>query len=110
MPTGDPERFIIIKLSIIDLINENIVAVDSFRIGEHWEWYPVAKKIGDNNLDPGESRAYEISSVLPKGDYQFVLKAYKYRTTEEMVVYNKLGDSYPTNIKFAEKTFDFVVK
>jgi len=108
VPTGDPERFIIIKLSILN--NTNIIEVDSFRIGEHWEWYPIAKKIGDNNLNPGESRAFEISSQLPQGNYLFTLQAYKYRTTEEMVAYNKLGDSYPTNIEFANKSFEFIVK
>lgn len=110
VPTGDPERFIITKLSIMDLSNENIVASDSFRIGEHWEWYPEAKKLSDNNLNPGESRIYKIKAKLEKGTYEFILKSYKYRTTEEMVVYNKLGDSYPTHIQFFEKTFTFEVK
>lgn len=110
VPTGDPERFIITRLSIIDLTNDMVVAEDSFRIGEQWEWYPVAKKVGDNNLDPGESREYQITTLLDEGEYKFELNAYKYRTTQEMAKYNKLGDSYPTHIKFFEKSIFFEVK
>jgi nitrate/TMAO reductase-like tetraheme cytochrome c subunit len=109
VPTGDPERFIISELSIVELSTENIVAIDSFRIGELWEWYPSAKKIGDNNLNPGESRVYKIATKLPKGNYRFMLKAYKHRITDEMVVYNKLGDSYPTSILFFELKREFNV-
>jgi len=109
VPTGDPERFIITKLSVFDTSNGQLVAVDSFRIGEHWEWYPVAKKIADNNLYPGESRSYQITALLPKGNYSFELKAYKYRTTEELIKYNKLGDSYPSHIQFFDKTIPFEV-
>ncbi len=109
VPTGDPERFIILDLTIIDLNKTDTVASESFRIGEHWEWYPVAKKISDNNLFPGESRDYQILSTLSTGSYRFNFRAYKYRITEEMVVYNKLGDSYPTFIKFFEKSINFEV-
>jgi len=109
VPTGDPERFIITKLSVFNASNGQLVAVDSFRIGEHWEWYPVAKKIADNNLYPGENRLYQIAALLPAGKYSFELKAFKYRTTEEMIKYNKLGDSYPSHIQFFEKTISFEV-
>ena len=109
VPTGDPERFIITKLSIIDLVNQKVVLEDSFRIGEQWEWYPVAKKIADNNLNPSESRTYKIVSQLKKGEYSFDLKAYKYRTTEEHIKYNKLGSHYPTHIQFFEKSTPFEV-
>lgn len=108
VPTGDPERFIITELSIRKANNEEVLR-ESFRIGEHWKWYPVAKKIGDNNLNPGESREYKISALLEDGGYVFIIKSYKYRTTEEMVEYNKLGDSYPTHIQFFEKSFTFEV-
>ncbi len=109
VPTGDPERFIITKLSVFDTSDGRLVAVDSCRIGERWEWYPVAKKMADNNLNPGESRSYQIATVLPKGNFKFELKAYKYRTTEEHIKYNKLGDSYPSNIQFFENTILFEV-
>ncbi len=110
VPTGDPERFIITKLSVFNTANGALVAVDSFRIGEHWEWYPVAKKIADNNLTPGESRSYSITALLPVGHYNFELKAYKYRTTQELIKYNKLGDSYPSHIQFYKKTIPFKVE
>ncbi len=109
VPTGDPERFIKVDFAIIDLGSVDTVETAIFRIGEHWEWYPIANKISDNNLYPGESRDFQISSKLVKGDYKFLLKAYKYRTTEEMVAYNKLGDSYPTHIQFFEKSINFKV-
>lgn len=109
VPTGDPERFIITKFTIIDVENQKVILEDSFRIGEQWEWYPVAKKMADNNLNPGESRTYELEAKLNTGVYSFELKAYKYRTTMEHVEYNKLGSHYPTHIQFFEKSTSFEV-
>ena len=111
VPTGDPERFITTILTVYDKENHLLVNQDSFRIGEHWEWYPKAIKISDNNLNPGESRMYSIKSqFLKEGTYEFVLESYKHRTTEEMKMYNKLDKSYPSHIKFYEKRIDFEVK
>lgn len=70
VPTGDPERFIITELSVYNIEKDRVVSIDSFRIGEQWEWYPEAKKISDNNLDPGESRMYQMKLKLSKGNYQ----------------------------------------
>ncbi len=109
VPTGDPERFIITKFSVLDT-NKQLVATDSFRIGEHWEWYPVAKKIADNNLNPGDSRTHRMQLHLPPGNYLFLLQAYKYRTTDELIKYNKLGKHYPSHILFYKKEIPFVVE
>ncbi len=70
----------------------------------------MAKKLADNNLNPGESRKYTLKALLQKGNYQFELLAYKYRTTEEHIAYNKLGDDYPSHIQFFEKIIPFDVQ
>jgi nitrate/TMAO reductase-like tetraheme cytochrome c subunit len=110
VPTGDPERFILTILSIHELSTNAMVSQDTFRIGEEWIWYPEAKKITDNNLLPDESREYFISSKLPRGNYEFVLTSFKYRTTTALARYNKLPATYPTHIKFYEKRMAFEVK
>ena len=110
VPTGDPERFILTTLGIYELPSKNIIKQDTFRIGEQWQWYPKAKKIADNNLLPHENRAYQIITKLGAGNYEFVLVSYKYRTTSELALYNKLADTYPTHIKFYEKKVEFEVK
>ena len=109
VPTGDPERFILTIFSIYEHQTNSLISQDTFRIGEEWEWYPVAKKLADNNLLPGESREYQIVPKLSAGNYEFVLKSYKYRTTEELARYNKLDATYPTHIKFYEKRVEIEV-
>ncbi len=103
VPTGDPERFILTVVTIEDTVGR-VVQADTFRIGEKWVWYPEAHKVADNNLNPGESRTYQVSARLSPGHFTVRIRGYKFRTTEEMVRYNKLGDDYPTHILFYERT------
>ena len=35
------------------------------RIGELWEWWPEARQVSDNSLEPGERRAYRLSYTVP---------------------------------------------
>lgn len=109
VPTGDPERFFIIKF---ELINDDgkIIVESSDRIGEKWEWYPVAKKISDNNLLPQEERAYQLS-YTPKKKEKLTLNitVTKNRLTQETADYNKLGDNYPLFVTVFQESYDFDV-
>jgi hypothetical protein len=49
VPTGNPERFIMIDFQLKNQ-DGKIIKEASGRIGEHWEWHPEAKKTDDNNL------------------------------------------------------------
>ena len=54
VPTGDPERFVLVRLRSYDLQGGLLREVKK-RIGQTWKWSP-AKKIGDNRIGPGETR------------------------------------------------------
>lgn len=107
LPTGDPERFYSISLAWFDSSGDTISHVTD-RIGETWEWYPVARKITDNNLEPGEERNFQIrlSPSLP-GQYRLSVKVTKHRMDKETADYNGLTSAYPILIK--EFEFDQVV-
>lgn len=62
VPTGDPERFVEIKLTGLDAQGKT-VGEKTERIGQTWQWSPVARKLADNRLLPGEKR--EIGLALP---------------------------------------------
>lgn len=110
VPTGDPERFILIEFTLIDEQN-HVVANQTERIGEHWEWYPEAKKMSDNNLNPLEERAYLFNPVLTKkGKYNLKISVTKHRMDKKTAEYNKLGEEYPLFISIFEKQIEFVVK
>lgn len=104
VPTGDPERFIIIEQSVY---TKDSVLFDQIkhRIGEEWEWHPIAKKIGDNNLLPKEKRSFSFDFIIPKeNNLYYEVKVSKHRSTETNKAYNKLPLDYPISIEiFKEK-------
>lgn len=106
VPTGNPERFIAIEFKISDEYG-NILKTQRERIGEVWEWYPVAKKISDNNLNLGESRKFFLHQTLnKKGKLNLTVDVSKHRLTRESATYNKLGFEYPLYIKvFSDKKY-----
>lgn len=110
VPTGDPERFILIDVRLYNAKGERLHA-KTYRIGEQWEWYPEAKKIADNNLNPGETRVYEPDfSGLPKGSYRIELIATKYRMTKKTAEHNGLDDSYPRSVRMYNDEIKFTVQ
>ncbi|MCT4582432.1 MAG: hypothetical protein N4A35_13540 [Flavobacteriales bacterium] len=105
VPTGDPERFIIIEQTVYDK-DSTLISQKRHRIGEEWEWYPEAKKISDNNLLPNEKRAFSFDFVKPnKKDLFYQLKVSKHRSTPKNKAYNKLPEEYPIAITIFEKEY-----
>lgn len=99
LPTGDPERFYTIILSWTALDSDTIVVSKEFRIGETWEWYPEAKKLSDNNMDPHETRTYRLHFKPDHpGAYRLNAKVSKHRMDEKTADYNKLTEEYPLAI------------
>ena len=43
VPTGDPERFFLVTFKLTNS-DHQILKEDQHRIGEQWQWHPVAKK------------------------------------------------------------------
>ncbi len=110
VPTGDPERYFLISLELKDQAGK-VLASQTERIGEKWQWYPEAKKLADNNLYPGEERTY-VFNYLPHatGTLTLNLTVTKHRLAPEFAEYNKLDDSYPLFITIYEKSWTVDVK
>jgi adenine-specific DNA methylase len=64
VPSGDPERFFSISFELRDEKGK-VVAQKTDRIGETWEWWPAAKKLADNNLNPNEERTFDFCIQAP---------------------------------------------
>lgn len=110
LPTGDPERYFLVSIQLIandgQVIHEQIG-----RIGEKWKWYPKAKKLDDNNLNPKEERRFDFSYVAAKsGKYKLNVKVSKHRMTEETAKYHDLLGKYPLSIDVYSKTYSIQVR
>jgi len=58
LPTGDPERFLRVTAETRDSEGRTLEK-QIWRIGQVWEWSPVAKKVSDNRLGVNERRRFE---------------------------------------------------
>lgn len=109
VPTGDPERFFIIEIKLKNEVGK-VIKTESYRIGEEWEWYPVAKKISDTNVYPGEERSFNLKTILKdKGNYTLSTKVTKHRLNKENADVNKLGKNYPLFITVFDEEKAFKV-
>lgn len=110
IPTGDPERFFLITIEVKNQ-NDEIVSRFEEKIGETWEWHPVAKKLSDNNLKPCEKRNFHLNySANTKGIHTVNFEVTKHRLSKESAQYNELPDSYPLFISIFQKTKSFIVE
>ncbi len=105
VPTGDPERFFEISF-ILRNGTGTILSTKTERIGEHWVWYPEAKKISDNNIAPLEERLMTFSYLANKTE-QLILsvKVTKNRLDKESADFNNLNDKYPLFIDIFDKEY-----
>ena len=103
IPTGDPERFYLVSFRLVD--NQgNILNEEQHRIGEEWQWYPVAKKLSDNNLKPLEERVYNFDLDIKRpGILAFSVNITKHRMTEENANHNGILGKYPLSIEVFKK-------
>ncbi len=110
VPTGDPERFFLFHF-LIRNEKDDTIAIKTERIGEKWQWYPVAKKLEDNNLSPEEERIFTFSPLLDKrGRYTLSILVTKHRMTAEAANFNHLDENYPKFIPIFEENFEFEVQ
>lgn len=110
VPSGDPERFVLIKIELFDE-KGNVVNQKIERIGEKWQWYPVAKKLADNNMNPSEVRNYSFAALLKdKSKLKLKIEVTKHRMDEKTADYNKLGKNYPLFISIYKKEYSIRVK
>ena len=103
VPTGDPERFFLIDFYLKNASGDTLKTTQ-YRIGEKWEWYPVAKKVEDNNMRPREERDFVFEyPVKQSGAMSLTVKLTKHRITKENADYNGLTEEYPMFIDVFEK-------
>lgn len=111
LPTGDVERFIIVEMEGI-ASDGTIFDSESIRIGQHWQWYPEAKKISDNRLYPQEKRQYSILMHLPEnpGDVTFRASAAHHRLNKENAMYHGLVGRYPLSAPIGTKQIEVTIR
>ena len=108
LPTGDPEYFITLDLSL-ENDEGRVIADTTYRIGQLWKWWPKAEKVFDNRLRPLEKRNYLFSFTVPKngGDRTFKVIITNHRLTEENAKATNIFGIAPLNAVVFEKEIVF---
>jgi len=109
VPTGDPERFLLVTFKMLNS-RDSVIGKKEYRIGEVWKWYPEAEKISDNNLKPGEKRTFDFDFTFQEnGEFKLQLEITKHRMTVENARYNEIFGKYPLSIKIFERQYEIIV-
>ncbi|HYM09186.1 MAG TPA: hypothetical protein VEU62_00565, partial [Bryobacterales bacterium] len=96
LPTGDPERFILVKADLVDAAGR-VIGRRSYRIGQRWVWNPKARKLGDNRLKPRETREVPLHFSGPRSAKPALIRVTveNWRMSRENAAYHKLTGVYP---------------
>lgn len=105
LPTGDPERFIRVDVKLI--ASGKVAAQKSLRIGQEWEWWPKAKKLGDNRLKPLEERIETLQFAGAAKSSRIEITVNNCRLTEQNARYHNLQGRYPLEAEVAKLARDF---
>jgi hypothetical protein len=98
LPTGDPERFILVELRLSAGGRE--FGPETLRIGQEWKWHPVAEKVADNRLKPLEERAGTVRfHGASAGPYAVEVRVINVRINEDAASYHNLIGEYPTEVE-----------
>ena len=103
VPTGDPERFLLLKAEVRDATGQ-VLAAREVRIGAVYQWSPF-KLLSDNRLAPGEARSFELNFQAPaEGTLTLALEASKHRISAENLAYHHLeGRTVPSRVYLQEE-------
>lgn len=101
LPSGDPERYLEVTVEA-RAPDGDLVSSDQWRIGQVWEWWPVAKKVSDNRLAAGETRTRRLSTAGAEGG-QVRLQVDHVRISPENHAHHNLGD-YPARRTITDQT------
>lgn len=106
LPTGDPERFIRVEVTLIAAGRG--VGTEVLRIGQRWEWWPAARKLSDNRLKPLEER---LESVIftgnPPAPLSAEIRVVNARMNEEAAAYHDLLETYPIEVEVQRFLYEF---
>ena len=111
IPTGDPERFIIINFQLTDG-EDAMIYQEHIRIGQVWEWVPKPKQISDNSLKPLERRTIDIDFQLPQktGRYLFTVVVENNRILEQYAKDMNLIGRYPLKAEVQRVKIPIIVE
>ncbi|MCH7666650.1 MAG: hypothetical protein IH936_12060 [Acidobacteria bacterium] len=104
LPTGDPERFILVEVDFSDSQKRAVGETYRERIGQTWEWWPVPRKLADDRLAPLEVR--ELRIPRPETAAAWTLVATSHRISAEALEFHDLAD-YPSSRVTHERMGDF---
>lgn len=94
LPTGDPERFILVRAELLDEASR-VIGRRTHRIGQEWVWSPKARKVSDNRLKPFEEREVELRFRTPQRGHSLRVVVENWRINEKNAAYHKLTGVYP---------------
>ncbi len=109
LPTGDPEYYYTLHLDAL-ANSRDTLATQTNRIGQVWEWWPVAKKLADNRLEPLESRSFSINFSIPTTAQRVRLQTRLviHRMSIENARFNKLPPTYPLSAQIFQQEVELV--
>ncbi len=99
LPTGDPERFIRVDAELVSA--GKVVETQSLRIGQQWEWWHKARKLGDNRLKPLEERVEKVAFHTAQRATLRVSVS-NCRLSQQNARYHNLNGRYPLEAKVLE--------
>ena len=104
LPTGDPERFILVEVEFSDRQGRTVGETYQQRIGQTWEWWPAPRRLADRRLAPFEVR--EIRIPRPEAADRWTLVAASHRISAEAIEFHDLA-GYPSSRVTHERHGDF---
>ncbi len=110
VPTGDPERFFLIRFMLKNDLGQS--QMDTlFRIGEEWEWYPVAQKLSENNIPPAASLTFAVDyPITEKEGLVWDILVSKHRISKQSLAYHHLEGIYPDSIVVYQKSMEVKIE
>ena len=99
LPSGDPERFILVKLSASGTDGAELASATA-RVGSRYQWWPDVRLLEDNRMKPGETRTLDLAFQLPEEGALLRLEAEHWRISEENLRYHGLEGKVPTHRVF----------
>lgn len=101
LPTGDPERAVIVTLACL-AGNGDTLAAEQTRFGQKWQWWPEPKKLADDRLAPGTERTLTLRlDPAPLGAWTLVATAVNERISDTNADFHRLPASYPRRAEVA---------
>ncbi|NOY91554.1 MAG: hypothetical protein GXP55_10160 [Deltaproteobacteria bacterium] len=102
VPTGDPERYVLVTAEALDARGRTLNRV-TLRIGTVYDWSPPAHVVSDNRLAPGEEASASLGRVPEAASVRIL--GQKFRIGQEAFDYHDLEGRYVAGRVFHRSTW-----